>query len=192
MELMAGILTPTMTKVSLAFCCVFAILVLYSMGQDHETSASAREKSLRNAVAEYLKQHGVEADNNTKYVSAFVDLKDDGVQEAIVYLTCQSLCGSGGCPTLVLAPAGSSYKLVSRISLTHAPIRVLEKKSKGWHSLSVWVEGGGIQPGYETELPFDGVTYPSNPTVPPARPLAGNVEGRSLISSSTQQKFNHF
>lgn len=177
---------PTRTTVKIALCLVAVILVPYSVGQQPDSATSAKEKSLKLFVAEYLKQQGVEAQGRARYTFAFVDLKGDGVQEVVVYLTCQGLCGSGGCPTLVLVPVGSSFKLISRISITRAPIRLLAKKSKGWHSLSVWVQGGGIQPGYEAELPFDGVAYPGNPTLPPARRLPGNVEGRVLISPSTK------
>src|SRR6185437_3426103 len=40
---------------------------------------------------------------------AFVDLNRDGVKEAIVYLRDRTWCGTGGCPTLILARRGSSY-----------------------------------------------------------------------------------
>ena len=94
-------------------------------------------------------------------------LNDDGVKEVIVHVTCQSLCGTGGCPTLILVPLKSSFRIVSRIGITRPPIRVLESKSNGWHDITVWVQGGGIQPGYEADLPFDGESYAPNPTVPP-------------------------
>ena len=149
----------------------------------HQTTATA-QNTLKTFLKEYLQEQGVENDNTTRYVSAFVDLNDDGTKEVIVHLTCQSLCGTGGCPTLVLAPTGSSYKLITRIPITHPPIRVLAKKSNGWHNIAVWVQGGGIQPGYEAELRFDGDTYPSNPTVPPARRLTKKVAGQVLVSST--------
>ena len=47
-------------------------------------------------------------------------------------------------------------------------------------------QGGGIQPGYEAELRFDGKTYPANPSVPPARPLKGKPEGEMLIAPPTR------
>jgi hypothetical protein len=99
---------------------------------------------------------------------SFVDLNDDGEKEVIVHVISQSVCGTGGCPTLVLAPQQSPFRVVSRISITRPPIRVLNTKSHGWHDLAVWVAGGGIQPGYEAALRFDGKSYATNPTVPPA------------------------
>jgi len=71
------------------------------------------------------------------------------------------------------------------MTVAQQPIRVLDTKSNGWHDLGVWVQGGGIQPGYEARLSFDGKEYPSNPTVPPARPLTANVSGRIVVPQST-------
>ena len=77
--------------------------------------------------------------------------------------------------TLVLTPEGASYRVVTKIRITRPPIRVLATSSHGWHDIGVWVQGGGIQRGYEAKLQFDGKTYPSNPSSPPALPVAGKV-----------------
>src|ERR1019366_1518014 len=110
--------------------------------------------------------------------------------QVIVYLTGLSWCGSGGCPTLVLTPKGSSYKLLSRILVTRPPIRVLAGKSYGWHNLAVWVGGGGIQPGYEAELRFDGKSYPISPANPPARHLVGAAHGEIVIPAPASETRN--
>jgi len=125
------------------------------------------DAALKNVLRQYLRDQDVENDSSVRYIAAFVDLNDDGKKEIIVHVISQSLCGTGGCPTLVLAPEQSSFIIVSRISITRPPIRVLKTKSHGWHDLAVWVAGGGIQPGYEADLPFDGESYATNPTVPP-------------------------
>jgi hypothetical protein len=117
----------------------------------------------------------------TRYISAFVNLKGDGTRQVIVYFTDKYSCGSGGCTALILAPEGLSYKVITSITIARLPIRVLTTKSNGWHDISVWVHGGGVQPGYEAILSFDGKTYPRNPTVPPARPLLKKVPGRVVI-----------
>lgn len=91
---------------------------------------------------------------------AFVDLNGDGVKEAIVYLRGRTWCGTGGCPTLILARRGSSYRFVTKITITWPPIRVLTATSNGWHDIGAWVEGGGIRPGYEAELRFNGQDLP--------------------------------
>ena len=159
----------------------FEILTMISSLQGQEAPAntvSVAEKSLK------LFLQVLDDEKSTRYVAAFSDLNGDGTLEAIVYLISNGWCGSGGCNTLVLTPAGDSWKVVGNIAITRPPIRVLASSSHGWRSLGVWVQGGGIQPGYEAELPFDGKTYPRNPTVPPARRLDGKPAGQIAIGSS--------
>jgi hypothetical protein len=104
--------------------------------------------------------------------------------EAIVYMIGNNWCGSGGCNTLILTPHANSWSIVTDISITLPPIYVLTDKSNGWHSIGVWVQGGGIQPGYEAELRFDGKTYPDNPTVPSAQRLSRNPTGKMVIATT--------
>ena len=119
-------------------------------------------------------------DKRTQYVAAFQDLNGDGTPEAIVYLM-GNWCGSGGCTTLILTQEGSAWRIVTKITITRPPIRVLANISHGWHSIAIWVQGGGIQPGYEAELLFNGKTYPRNPSVPPARRLEEKLAGEVVI-----------
>jgi len=127
-----------------------------------------------------------DADLKGRFTDALVDLNGDGTPEAVVYLSSNDWCGSGGCTTLILVRDGDSWRLLTKVTITRPPIRVLATKSNGWRSISVWVHGGGIQPGYEAELRFDGKAYPANPTMPPARPLKGKPEGQTLIAPSSR------
>jgi hypothetical protein len=122
-----------------------------------------------------------DTDPRDRFVVAFADLNGDGKPEAIVHLTSNHWCGSGGCTTLILVRNGDSWKVLTRITITQSPIRVLTTESNGWRSIAVWVQGGGIQPGYEAELRFDGKTYPTNPSVAPARHIVGKAEGKVVI-----------
>jgi hypothetical protein len=127
-------------------------------------------------------------DRTTRYVGASPDLNGDGIPEAVVYLISNGWCGSGGCTTLVLAKNGDSWRVITKMTITRPPIRVLKNASNGWRSIAVWVQGGGIQPGYEAELRFDGRTYPTNPSMPPARRLAEKVSGDVVVSSMREGK----
>jgi hypothetical protein len=142
------------------------------------TSSPATEESLKRFLQTF------DDDKAARFISAFRDLNGDGTSEAIVYLISKDWCGSGGCNTIVLMQDGGSWKIVTSITITRPPIRVLNGRSHGWLNLGVWVQGGGINPGYEAELRFDGKTYPSNPAISPARPLAGGRVGDVVISSS--------
>jgi len=104
----------------------------------------------------------------------------------IVYLIGPAWCGTSGCTALILVPERTSYKIVATIGLAQQPIRVLDTKTHGWHDLGVWVQGGGIQPGYEARLSFDGETYPSNPTVSPAQPTAKNAKGKIAVPQTVK------
>jgi len=160
----------------------FLISVYIALAQTQPKALSASDslkRFLQNELGELSR-----GDKTTKYVAAFADLNGDGAKEAIVYVTGQSWCGSGGCNMLVLARDGTSWKEVTAVTITRAPIRVLTTASNGWRNLTVWVQGGGIEPGYEAELRFDGRTYPTNPAVPPARRLTRRVPGRVVLSPS--------
>jgi hypothetical protein len=147
---------------------------------------SRQEESLRRFLRDYLgaPDPSFEPMEPTLYSAAFVDLKDDGTREVIVYVTGRAWCGSGGCITLVLAPKGSSYTLITEITITRPPIRALISKSHGWHDITVVVQGGGIIEPYEAKLSFDGETFPSNPTVPPAQELTEKVPGKVVVPLS--------
>jgi hypothetical protein len=129
-----------------------------------------------------------ERERATRYSSALVDLKGDGTREVIVYVSGRGWCGSGGCIMLILALEGASYRVVTRTTITRLPIRILNTKSNGWHDISVVVAGGGIQPAYEAILPFDGKTYPSNPSVPPARRSPEKIQGETVIPVKAEEQ----
>ena len=136
----------------------------------------------RESVRAFLQKF--DSDLKDRFVSVFADLNDDGTPEAIVYLTSNDWCGSGGCTMLILARDADTWRLLTKVAVTRPPIRVLARRSNGWRSLVVWVQGGGVQPGYEAELRFDGKTYPTNPSTSPNRRSYGIAEVETLIPSS--------
>jgi hypothetical protein len=157
-------------------------------GQAGPEPGSTPADALKSFLRGSLRRPGEPADDTTLYSYAFVDLDGRGSQEVIVYVSGRNWCGSGGCTTLVLARAGSSYRVVGRIPITWLPIRVLDTRSNGWHDIAVRVRGGGIRPGYESALPFNGRSYPNNPTVPPARPLGEKSAGQIVLSDENEAK----
>ena len=135
---------------------------------------------LKAFLREYLEIASGPPDWKTYYKAVQVDLDNDGAKEIIVYVAGRGWCGSGGCVLLILRPNGSSFCVVGRTTITNPPITVLPALYNGWHSIAVLVRGGGV-PGYEAELRFDGKAYPSNPSVPPARPLPSGSSGDIVI-----------
>lgn len=166
-------------KLRLAAFCM--LLAAGCLAQSTAQNPAGSEESLKKFLQNYQGNPASAEERATRYFSARDDLKDDGVQEVIVYLMGARWCGSGGCSCLVLAPQGASYKIVTKTTVTQLPIRVLSTRTNGWHDLGVWVQGGGIQPGYEARLRFNGRKYPSNPSAPPAQKLGKNAEGKIVI-----------
>jgi len=153
-----------------------------SVGAPSAAATASLEEALKT-----LDRHG--PDKKLRYIAAFHDLDGDGIPEAIVYPISSYWCGSGGCTLFVLKQAGGTWTEVSRSTISRPPIYVLSNVANGWHSLGVWVQGGGIQPGYEAQLDFDGHSYPLNPSVPPAQRLAGTPEGQVVIAGLEGAKF---
>lgn len=146
-----------------------------------EASASAQTSpapaNAEEDVRHFLLQEYPDA-GAMQYALAWSDLDGDGANEAIVHIVSPMLCGTGGCNTLVLAPAGPMWRKVGDISVSRTPITVLDSETRGWKDLTVDIGGGGGAAGTAL-LKFDGKAYPENPTVSPAE-LTG-TKGTELI-----------
>ena len=148
-----------------------------------EASAAATATSPAPATAEedikhFLLQEYPDA-APMQYALAWSDLNGDGKDEAIVPVISSYFCGTGGCNTLILTPAGPMWDKVAEISVSRTPITVLDTSTKGWKDITVAIGGGGGGPGI-AKLSFDGEKYPDNPTVAPAVPV--DKGGTELIA----------
>jgi hypothetical protein len=175
-------------RVTIALACAVAFVASCCSAQQPHQPTALEQRSLKEFLKAHERQPHAQASAApaASFKSAFVDLKDDGTFEVFVYRNDPFYCGSGGCNLLILAPTSSSYRIVADTTITRPPIRVLTHKTNGWHDISVWVSGGGIIPGYAARLAFNGRSYPSNPSVPPAQPLKGKAAGWILIARDAQ------
>jgi hypothetical protein len=171
---------------ALAVVICSGLFVIPSTGKAQQ-KADAQTSEANESLKSFLKT--LDDDKTTRYALAFRDLNADGTPEAIVYLVGNRWCGSGGCNTLILTPERSSWRIVGNIRITRPPIRVLKSTSHGWRDVSVWVQGGGTQSGYEAELRFNGKAYPSNPSVPPAERLE-KPKGEVVITEEQGERQN--
>jgi hypothetical protein len=160
--------------------CMLCVIPL-ATGQELRSSTASSDNTLEQFLQKYLSNSRFGADKTTRFSSAFVKRSDGTIEELVVYISGQSWCGSGGCTLLIMEPHDSSYNVISRTSIVRLPIRVLHHTTNGRNDIGVWVQGGGLQPGYEAVLQFNGKTYPGNPTVPPARRLTEKAAGEVLI-----------
>ena len=161
-----------------------AVLSAMPPSEAQQKTEARISASKKNSLRKFLQS--LDHDKTAHYIAAFQDLDGDGQPEAIVYLLSNDWCGSGGCSLFILAQQNGSWRTVTNIRITRPPIRVAAKTSHGWHNITVWVQGGGIEPGYEAELQFSGKTYPTNPTVAPAHRFRKN-QAAELIMRSTDK-----
>lgn len=166
------------------FALCGTLMTATCLGQDRVSQDAAADGVLKTFLQNYLKSGSSGFDKTTRYSAAFADSSGAKVPEVVVYVSGRAWCGSGGCSMLILRPDRVSFTVITRTTITRPPIRVLQTATNGWHDVGVWVQGGGILAGYTAVLSFNGKAYASNPTVPPARRLAGDSDGEILIPKS--------
>lgn len=169
------------------FTALAALSLVSCFGQLVPLARANPTEELRSFLKTYLNGlAGGASDRTVKFSFAEVNLDAKGPNQVIVYLMGGGWCGSGGCTTLILSRYNSSYRVITKVSVTRPPIRILESRSHGWLDIAVWVQGGGVIPGYECQLRFDGKSYPSNPTVPPAIAARAAMPGRIIINRTDE------
>lgn len=138
------------------------------------------------AEAERAKRHKIKAECERmpghRYTWNRVDLNGDGRPELVAQVLGPMVCGTGGCPLLIFRePSPGRLQLLTRMSLFKEPLIVTEQRHNGWKVLisRVRVDAGH---GYSAQLLYDGRTYPTNPSVPPAIPLARPVPGTAYLA----------
>jgi hypothetical protein len=126
-----------------------------------------------------------------RYTWDRVDLNGDGKPEVVAQVLGPMLCGTGGCPLLIFRePSPGRLELITRMSLFKDPLIVAERRHNGWKELitRVRVDAGH---GYYAELPYDGRTYPTNPSVAPALPLRRPEPGTAYLAWNDQDPRAH-
>jgi hypothetical protein len=111
-----------------------------------------------------IKQH-LKINNDSsapKYQYSLTDLNGDGQDDAIVLITDNEYCGSGGCILNIYRGTKEGFKFVSSSTICKPPIRILSDRSHGWKSIIVYSGGTG-----NVVLNFNGKKYPQNPSMQP-------------------------
>ncbi len=177
------LLPATLALTALAACTEVAAPEAEATMEAAEADAmSPAPADAEEDIRRYLLQTYPEA-GAMRYALAWHDLDGDGAEEAIVYLAAPYFCGTGGCPTLVLTPAGPMWREVANISVSRTPVTVLDSVTNGWQDITVAVSGGGAEGGTAL-LRFDGESYPSNPTVAPVEMT--DETGMELIAEAPE------
>lgn len=151
-------------------------------GQEPDISGHLGEP-LKTYLRGYLSHGGEDSPDTTTRITAIKVATSHGGEEDVVYISGSGWCGSGGCRLLILGRAKSTFKILGKVTIVRLPIRLLPSTSHGHPDIGVMVQGGGISPGYEAVLSFDGKKYPGNPSVPPAR-KTGTIQGGVIIANA--------
>jgi hypothetical protein len=131
---------------------VLATVVLGLVASSALWAAAPTEADVEVALRAHLRIPAAAA--VPQHISAFVDLNDDGVVDAIVLMDDHKYCGSGGCTLEILRGGASGLKFVSGTTLVLRPISVSPHKSKGWYDILV-----GSRYVETARLTFDGRRY---------------------------------
>ncbi len=168
---------------------VVAILTLWCGGVAAQGQQFADTNASDAHLKEFLQSYLVgtaprTSEESTRFSVAKVRLSGNGAGEFIVYVMGPNWCGSGGCTALVIAPEGSSYKVITKMTIVRLPVRILASRTNGWRDIGVKVRGGSATAEYEAQLRFNGKKYPSNPTVAPAERAKPGTLGDVVIPNT--------
>jgi hypothetical protein len=126
-----------------------------------------------------------------RYTWSRVDLNGDGRSELLAQVVGPMFCGTGGCPLLIFRePSPGKLQLVTQMSLFKDPLIVTQRRHHGWKDLitRVRLDAGN---SYYAELPYDGRTYPANPSVAPAMPLRRPESGTAYLQWNSKEPRTH-
>lgn len=157
---------------------IFFVCLLCSLFVFHRRGAAQPRPDIQDVIKTKL--------GLSHYQGAEVALDATGqTQQYLVYSRDNRWCGaSGGCTLFILTGHAGKWKLLSRMTLVHLPVRILPVLSHGWHDLEISYSGQ-LPDGHPalvlSRMRFDGKRYPLNPSVPPAEPLP-HATGQSALS----------
>jgi hypothetical protein len=160
-----------------------ATLAAISLGQQRAAAPGKDGGAVRAFLRTYIDSNEIAPASTTRVTIGSVKTEHTADLQ-LAYISGRGWCGTGGCMLLILERAGPSFRVLGKVSVVQLPVRVLGIARNGYPDIGVYVQGGGIERGYEAVLSFDGVAYPGNPTAPPARRLERS-RGSAVISTAS-------
>lgn len=146
--------------------------------------AATVNDSLAEVVGRWLREYYLQEEisalqaDDRKFQLYPIDLNKDGKQEVFIRFLSPYFCGSGGCTFLLLT---DQLKIITRFTVTRAPIFVEPTLKNGWPILLV------KDNGVFKELVYKEGSYPPNPSVIPKAPYdAPNGHAQVLFGEQAQ------
>ncbi len=127
-----------------------------------------------------LMRRDCEAAGPLRYAYNRVDLNGDRQDELVATVLGPYTCGTGGCSFFVFQESGGRLRTLTRMTLFRPPLIVASSRTKGWNDLILRVRRDAGH-GDTMLLRFDGRSYPSNPSSPPAVPLSRSLTGTAYL-----------
>lgn len=111
-----------------------------------------------------------------------------GAREVVVYISgggpaslgeMGGWCGTGGCSIDIFERRGAEYRKIGDIQ-GWLPVRLLAQTHDGHPDLSIWVQGGGVYPGYASRIVCHAGHYPMDGIPPFDRKIPAKMGTRLL------------
>lgn len=138
----------------------------------------SEDEQMSKNIANYLANDFAKNDlksletNDRKFQMYLIDLNGDGKDEYFVRLYGTYYCGSGGCTFLLL---DRYSEIITKFSVTDAPIYVSSEKENGWDVLYLLSDGKYRKTVYGKK------GYPSNPSVLPGADFKPGATDKALF-----------
>lgn len=117
-----------------------------------------------------------------RYYYNRIDLNGDRRLETIVYVVGRDTCGRDGCLAIIFTQSPQGLQPVSQFTAVHAPILVLDRKTRGWNDLVFFMAGGDAPPSYQ-RVQFDGQTYANPPASESNIPANTSLRGTAILAN---------
>lgn len=164
---------------------LFPVRVDDGQGHGPDPGSPEWEQARRTLIRRQCEQAGPH-----RYAWNRVDLSGDGSPEVVATVVGPSVCGTGGCPLLIFQERRGRLEPITTMGLFKEPLIVSDQRTRGWRNLITRVRLDAARSTYAL-LAFDGRSYPTNPSVPPARPLRGPARGTAYLGWDSSGKGLH-
>lgn len=135
-------------------------------------------KGVTEALNDYLRQNSIAQDNS--FVTDYIDLNNDKVDEGLVLMQGLDWCNISGCTLLVFRGLpGGSFEFVSAIEKVREPIKASDQRTSGWRDLVVATQIK--QQPQDVRLGFDGQGYPESAIAGTVLPGLSEIPGESAF-----------
>ncbi len=147
--------------------------------------APGADENVSASLIDFVESYAAGRADPKTYLDKTVDGGPAHPRITLIFMTDPGWCGSGGCTIIVLEPLSDGYAFLGHMTVSYAPVRILSSRSHGMPDIGVRVRGDDVDdPAREVAVPFNGVRYAPDPTMPPSRPVDSAAHGELVFSDA--------